>query len=314
MAPARGLTAFGLVAALTACTAGGPLDAPTPLGVAQISLDMVEGGETELALSSWPSAGPPELVILGLHGFGDYGPSTFGTAAELWAEENIQVYAYDQRGFGRNASWQRWPGAEALVSDLEATAKAIRGLHPDIPLIVVGHSMGGGVTLIAAGEGRLDADGAILLAPAVWGLDTLPPLYRAGAWFAAVTWPERRWDGQGVAEIWPTDNIELLRRLAADPIQFGNPSSREFVGLIRLMDRAMQAAPRAEMPIVFIHGSNDEVIPEKAARRAYDAVTAPKTFVEIETGWHMLLRDLEAEVVWREVADQARNIANGEGP
>ena len=41
----------------------------------------------------------------------------------------------------------------------KATARQIRGRHPCLPLVVAGHSMGGGVVLAAAGRGL---DGALL--------------------------------------------------------------------------------------------------------------------------------------------------------
>ena len=107
----------------------------------------------ELAMHRWPSRGPPRAVILALHGFGDAGDLTFDGAAEHWARRGIEVYAPDQRGFGGNASRKRWPGADALVTDAIATAADVRARHPGLPLIVVGHSMGGGVALAAASRG-----------------------------------------------------------------------------------------------------------------------------------------------------------------
>ncbi len=167
--------------ALAGCAAGGPLTAPSgppPPPFAGPHLAAADG--TALALSEWP-AGEPRAVILAVHGFGDYGPSTFAQAARFWAEQGIVTYAYDQRGFGRNISFGRWPGAAALAADLREVAAQLRARHPCLTLIVVGHSMGGGVALAAAGQG-LDADGLILAAPAIWGGAELNPLYRLAAW------------------------------------------------------------------------------------------------------------------------------------
>ncbi len=92
-----------------------------------------------------------------LHGFGEAGELTFADAAEAWSARGIVVYAPDQRGFGANPSRRRWPGEDLLVADAVALSREIRARHPDLPLTVVGHSMGGGVALAAAAEG-LDAD------------------------------------------------------------------------------------------------------------------------------------------------------------
>lgn len=257
-----------------------------------------------LALSRWP-AEAPRAVLLALHGYGDYGPSTYAGAAADWAARGIEVYAYDQRGFGRNDSNRRWPGPEALIEDLEAAASDVKARHPDLPLFVAGHSMGGGVALAAAGEGRLPGvAGLVLLAPAVWGGETMNPLFRASAWTAAQIMPDQRFSARASpVAIYPSDNIEMLRALSADPLHYANPSSREFLGLIRLMDRAWTAAPGDRIDTLVVHGANDQVVPERSVRAAFDRLPGPKEFAYVSTGWHMLLRDLEAGTVHRLVGD-----------
>ncbi|MEM6678165.1 MAG: alpha/beta fold hydrolase [Pseudomonadota bacterium] len=124
-----------------------------------------------LPVTVW-EAEAPAAVILALHGYGDHGASTFSGAASAWAAAGITTYAPDQRGFGRGVTWGRWPGAPALIDDAVALSRAVAAQHPDLPLIVLGHSMGGGVVLAAAdparGDGGLAADALILAAPAIW--------------------------------------------------------------------------------------------------------------------------------------------------
>ena len=264
-------------------------------------LDLPAG---RLALSHWPAAAP-RAVLLALHGYGDYAPTTYDVAARRWAAAGIETFAYDQRGFGRNPSNRRWPGHDALVEDLEAAAARIAEMRPGVPLFVAGHSMGGGVALTAAGEGRLKGvRGVALLAPAVWGGDTLNPLYRASAWTMAAVAPDMRIaPTKAPVRIMPSDNIPMLVALSRDKTRFANPSPREFMGLIRLMDRAVLAAPGDRIDTLVVMGAHDEVVPESSVRRAFDALPGPKTFEYVPTGWHMLLRDLEAERVHDLVAD-----------
>ncbi|MEO1001465.1 MAG: alpha/beta hydrolase, partial [Pseudomonadota bacterium] len=59
------------------------------------------------------------------------------------------------------------------------------------------------------------------------------------------------------------------------------------------------------LPLVYVEGAQDEVIPGDAIEAAVALTGGPVEHVVIETGWHMLLRDLEAEVVWRDVARRA---------
>ena len=291
-----------LALALAGCAAGGPLTAPT--GAAPSPFDgphLAAADGTALAVSKW-SADDPRAVILAVHGYGGYGPSTFAPAARFWAGQGILTYAYDQRGFGRNPSFGRWPGAAALAADLRAVAAQLRARHPCLPLIVVAHSMGGGVALAAAGQG-LDADALVLAAPAIWGGDELNPLYRLAAWSIAALMPERRFTGEGVVRIQASDNIEMLRALARDPRYLRPPSAREMLGLVRVADLAEAAAQSVDLPALMLLGAKDEIVPEASVRRVFARLTGPHRVIEYREGWHLLFRDFQAERVWRDVAD-----------
>lgn len=283
---------------ICAACAGGPKAPAPPLGAVSLEGDQISEA---LALSQWKAAAP-QAIILALHGFGDYAPSTFESAATYWADRGYTVYAYDQRGHGRNADNRVWPGADAMIEDAAAITKAVRAAHPDLPIYLLGHSMGGGVALAAANAGA-DIDGLILAAPAVWGGEEIAFPYRAAAWIGALVLPDKRWTGEGVVSIQASDNIPVLRAMGRDPLVIGAPSSREFMGLIRIMDRAVKAAPRVTHPTLVLYGEKDEVTPPTPVDAAYQALAGDKTFRRYPEGWHLLFRDLQAKVVWADVAN-----------
>lgn len=307
MAPlARRAASLLSAALLAACAVGGPLPAPPGEAASNPAPEThIEGaGGAPLALSHWPAKGAARAVILGVHGFGDYGPSTFEPAAEHWAARGIATFAYDQRGFGRNPSRGHWPGAEALVADLRAVTRQIRARHPCLPLIVAGHSMGGGVTLAAAAE-ALPADGLILAAPAVWGGEQMNSAHRLLAWAAAAVAPDRRFSGKGVVSIQASDNLPLLRALARDPYYLSRPSPRELLGLVRVADLAARAADDVRLPALLLLGEKDEIVPNDSVREVFARLDGPRRVISYAEGWHLLFRDLQAERVWRDVADWA---------
>lgn len=299
------------ILALAACAGVGGPETPSPaLGKAEVKAGELVGAFS-LPVSVWRPEGAPKAAILALHGFGDYGPSTYGLAAEYWATRGFVTYAYDQRGFGRGPTRGHWPGAEALIADAAAAAAAVRAAEPGVPLILLGHSMGGGVALAAAGDGGAEVDGLILAAPAVWGGPSLALPYRATAYAGALALPEKRWTGEGIVRIQASDNIEVLRALASDPVYLRNPSSREFMGLIRLMDRAVAAAPLVRAPTLALWGEKDEVVDRGPIDEAFAAIPAEKRMIVYPEGWHLLFRDLQAERVWSDVADWADQLVGG---
>lgn len=275
-------------------------------------VDRILQGQNEetIALSVWQATEPARGVILAVHGFGDYGLSTFELAAEEWRAAGLTVYAYDQRGFGRNPSNGVWPGADRLVEDLGTVFNHVKAREPDAPITVVGHSMGGAVVTAALGEGGIEPNRAVLLAPALWGGDNLGIGYRALAATAAALFPDKRWTGDGVVSIQASDNIEALRAIGRDPLYVKNPSSREFAGLIALMDRAVNAAPTVRVPTLVLYGAKDEVVPEEPTRETAALFAGPTEFRIIETGWHLLLRDLEGKRARDAVADYALGVSD----
>ncbi|MBX2854100.1 MAG: lysophospholipase [Rhodobacteraceae bacterium] len=314
------------VLTVAGCSAGGPLYPPpldptaagAPRGIDQDwmgRLIYASDGEP-LRMHIWPSrkpdgsvgkVGSEDFVIVAVHGYGDHATSTYAEAADGWTDAGATVYAYDQRGFGRNRSRGSWPGPDALVDDLATVIQGVAERHPDKPIVLVGHSMGGGVSLTALGEGRVpDVDAAVLLAPAVRGGDALPTHLRLLTWLAATLMPDKRLTGSGFVEVKPTDNYDLLKKLAADPWYLKYPSPREYMGVVRLMDRAVASAPNVNIPVAVLWGANDVIIPPEAIQNALKRLPDTVDYVEYSEGWHMLLRDNQGKRVRSDVVSWAR--------
>jgi hypothetical protein len=79
------------------------------------------------------------------------------------------------------------------------------------------------------------------------------------------------------------------------------------------MDEARTAPGRLQnpSPILFLAGVNDQVIPPKPTEGVIAALGNRATVKRYEKGYHMLLRDLQRELVHRDVA--ARNVLLGGG-
>ncbi|HEY9539818.1 MAG TPA: alpha/beta fold hydrolase, partial [Kiloniellaceae bacterium] len=87
---------------------------------------------TTLPLRHWapPEGTAPHGVVLALHGFNDYS-NAFADSGPALAAQGLEVYAYDQRGFGEAPHRGLWPGVEALTGDLTTAAGLLRQRHPD---------------------------------------------------------------------------------------------------------------------------------------------------------------------------------------
>ena len=295
------LPALALVLLAAACLprtqAVGPREAPPRLdGEAVIAAD-----GARLPLHAWLPEGTPTAVLLGVHGFNDYG-NAFAIPAARWTADGLVVYAYDQRGFGAASEPGMWAGLDALIDDLDEVSRVVAARHPGTPLFLVGESMGGGVAMAAMARGRAGtAQGAVLVAPAVWGRADMSLLAQAALWLVAHTLPGLRLTGEGL-DIRASDNIEMLRALGADPLVIKETRADALWGVVNLMDAAFAAAPAIARPLLVLYGARDEVIPEAPTRAMLCALSAPHRVAVYADGYHMLLRDLQAEVVQIDIA------------
>lgn len=261
-------------------------------------------------LQYWGPVDDPDAVILGLHGFGDYA-NAFDEAGTELASENIALFAYDQRGFGRTATRPFWPGTQSLINDASDMLVILRMRYPGRPIYLMGDSMGGAVAIVTAASRPQWMDGVILVAPAVWNRDMMPWYQTAPLSMISNSLPWLPLSGQGL-DIWPSDNIEMLRRLSRDPYMMKSVRVDMVAGLADLMDLAQQRAGDIDIPTLLMSGQQDQVIPPGAVAAIADNMRASNsdqsTICLYRDGYHMLLRDLNGPTV---IGDIGRWIKGG---
>jgi acylglycerol lipase len=266
-----------------------------------------------LPLSVWlPAARDPAAVLLALHGFNDYRRS-FAGLGEYLSKQGVAVYAYDQRGFGATLRPGHWAGTASLARDFGEVAALLRRRYPDTPLYALGDSMGAAVVMISlARHPEFPVKGAVLVAPALWGGRSLNPLYRAVLWLAAHTVPGLRVTGRGLKRV-VTDNEAMLRAMRADPLVLKDARIDALYGIVELMDEAVADASLVRTPLLVLYGERDQIIPKGAVCRVLGDLTALHRELFYRKGYHLLLRDREAHLVWQDIAAWLRGESPGNG-
>ncbi len=259
----------------------------------------------ELGLSAWlpPEGQEPWAVIVGLHGMNDYG-NAFFPAGPWFAERGVAVYAYDARGFGRSPHRGVWGGERLMTEDLRTAINVARRRHPGATLALVGDSMGA-ATLVAAfgADTPPSADRIILVAPAVWGWSSMPAAYALTLWVGAHTFPWRPVSPPRnvTRRIVASDNIEMLRRIGRDPQMIWRTRIDAVFGLVELMEKASERAGNLSGEVAFLYGARDQIIPRASAERAARRLGPNARTAVYENGYHMLMRDRQAEVVYGDI-------------
>ena len=230
----------------------------------------------------WPVESPKAIVQI-VHGGAEHG----GRYADLATALNAQgyaVYAEDHRGHGRTGEINTKLGDmgeanafERVCDDVLALGKRAQTEHPDLPLVILGHSLGSLITqriLLQHSElyqaavlsGSPDiisiAEGAELVRAEVErvGRDQVSEVLEAGivAGFAAA-FPDA-----DTPHDWLSRDREQVQRYAGDP-GCGYPLCagvwQDLISamLVTTEVSALAAALRKDMPLYILSGSEDPV-------------------------------------------------------
>jgi acylglycerol lipase len=294
----------GLTVALVAGSLVRPRPAPRPRARApKLDQDhLIMGDATRLPLTIWRPNGAPRAIVLGLHGYGDY-RQAFGMAGRWLSARGISLLAYDQRGFGETGSRGQWPGAEALIQDLADAVEALRAEEPELPLIVLGESMGGSVALAGLASGRVTGvDRLILAAPGVRAADMpLRQLHDLALRLGSLALPWLAVELRRGARPWLAP--EESARLADDPLILHELSVGTYDGLIELANLA-SAEPELELPpTLLLYGELDATIPKAAIEDLAERLGEPATLRLYPERHHLLLHELDSEELFAEWLD-----------
>ena len=115
-----------------------------------------------------------EALVLYLHGNGGNAAVGAARAAEL-VRAGYDLVVADYRGYGGNAGV---PSEAGLIEDASAFLARARELAGARPVLLVGHSLGGAVAILVAGEGRDRIDGLLTLCAVARVSDLVPAIGR----------------------------------------------------------------------------------------------------------------------------------------
>jgi alpha-beta hydrolase superfamily lysophospholipase len=289
------LIAMLLALLLASCTMQVDPPGPAVQAAAETATAFVMPDGVRLPYRVWSPEGKPWAVVLALHGMNDSRDAWEYPAPDL-ASAGVAVISPDQRGFGATDTRGYWPGRTGMAADARAMVALVRRQYPDVPLYLMGESMGGAVLMELATEpDPPPVAGYIVIAPAVWGRAEMSFMLRATLWLASHTVPGMRLTGGGFVKVTASDNRAALHRLSTDPLTIHGTRVDALRGLVDLMDTALAAAPDFHTRAIFLYGGKDELIPSKATAATWRALPPAANGGPVRAfypeGYHLLLRD-----------------------
>ena len=231
----------------------------------------LEHGMTSLPkipISIWrPKDSKPQAVAIAVHGLVMHGGVYDRLANEL-VGLGFEVYAQDLRGYGR---WQLEPRAKSVVSykesleDLKALVRAARNEHPDLPVFLIGESMGAGLSMRAAEAMPGEISGLVLSSPALKRRNYCEPemVRDVAALFAN---PVRQFDMVPYIRKFASEDPQIAQETIQDPMVRKTLSLKELLTTASVIRTNINHAKNipADMPVLVIQGDHDRMLQQNA--------------------------------------------------
>lgn len=229
------------------------------------ALSVISPDGLPLAGRVWRPEGDPRAVAVFVHGMGEHS-RRYDETARAFTRDGYLVYGYDHRGHGDSVLPDRElgdlgpEGWRRLVDDVGAVVDRARAEHPDLPLVLLGHSMGSFAAqqyLIATDP---PVDAVVLSGTAA--LDGLAAAIdpEAGLDLTAFNAP---FEPARTEYDWLTRDPGIVDAYVADPLcGFGidnDSGAAMFAGAAAIADPAQVGRMRSTLPILVAVGEQDPV-------------------------------------------------------
>ncbi|NUS03373.1 MAG: alpha/beta hydrolase [Nonomuraea sp.] len=251
----------------------------------------------------WPNDQPRYVAVL-IHGYGEH-MGRYEHVADRLVRHGAAVYGIDHVGHGESEGDRALiVDFEDVVTDVHTLEEDARAKHPGVPVVAIGHSMGG---MIAARYAQRYGDGLaalVLSGPVIgrWELvstllsfDEIPDL--------------------------PLDPAMLSRdpsvgaAAGADPLVWHGPFKR---ATLEAFDEAMTTIAKGgtfgALPTLWLHGEDDQLVPVGPSREGIDAVRGSDLTERIYPGGrHEVFNETNKDEVLDDVTsflDRALTVSN----
>jgi alpha-beta hydrolase superfamily lysophospholipase len=225
----------------------------------------------------WP-ADPAVASVVLLHGFGEHTGHYHRLAFDLNAR-SLDVWGLDHLGHGLSAGERGvFPSMDALCENAARLLDVVEAQHPDRPVFVVGHSLGGVTAALLAVRGRR-LDGLVLTGTPLSGL------------------PEEVDEDAVMSE----DDF-YLDALETDPLGFDTAPAEGALwqAIGACVPELRSGVRKLSMPVLMVNGDRDAFAPVAEAQSWADRMPEARTVVV--NGFHDIVNDVAHRQVAHEIS------------
>ncbi|HKG20543.1 MAG TPA: lysophospholipase [Blastocatellia bacterium] len=241
--------------------------------------------------------------VVVVHGLGEHS-GRYLPLINYLVERDYSVTAYDHRGHGKSEGLrghvEKFTDYE---EDLDRVLNSVQGHGRTRGTFIIGHSMGGLVTLRYAAKNGSRLAGAVVSAPAIQIATKVPTGKLMVARIGAIIAPRSRVDN-GIDPSILSKDPAVGRAYAADPLVNRLVSARWFAEITEAMREARGIGSLLTLPLLVLQGTGDRLISEEGTKRLFENVGSNDKELKLYSGYyHELFNEPEKWEIYKFVAD-----------
>jgi acylglycerol lipase len=256
----------------------------------------------DLVWQSWKPPTPGGVIVI-VHGLAEHG-GRYRETAKFLADNGWAVYVCDLRAHGLSPNPPKAGRVHVnrftdYFRDVEAMTDLARSENPGLPLFILGHSMGGLISIRYVLERPEGLAGAIISSPALGTHPAFKPpvflriLVRVLSFLAPRVLVDSELDTDAISR-----DPEVVKAYREDPLVSEKISARWYSEILKSMKKSHQAAGSLRVPMLLMQSGEDRLVDPAAPGRWAEA--APAALMERVTWdglYHEMLNEPEKDRV-----------------
>jgi alpha-beta hydrolase superfamily lysophospholipase len=250
-----------------------------------------------------PAAGQPVAVAVLVHGLGEHS-GFYGPITHYLLGLRLAVYIQDLRGFGRSGGQRgHVKRYDQYLADVRALVERARAEQPGVPVVLIGHSMGGIIALLFSQRYPELITHAIYSAPALIRRWRTRALQRMLFPLMSRLMPTYTHRGGAIDPTPLTRDPAMQQEIREDRLRHADISARLFMELFIRGPRDIAAhMDQLRVPFLVIHGAADPIVSPASSRRIFQGAGASSKTLRVYEGMlHEPFRDVGRQQVFADI-------------
>jgi alpha-beta hydrolase superfamily lysophospholipase len=263
---------------------------------------------------SWtPDDAPARAVVVLIHGLGEHSGRYDHVVARLLGE-GYAVHTLDHRGHGRSDGPRAFiEDMDNAVADVDTLVDRAVAAQPGVPVFMLGHSMGGLISLRYA-LAHQDRLAGLILSAALAQLDAVPkPLELVGRALSVIA-PRAPLIGIDPALV--SRDHAVVQAYRSDPlVHHGKVPARTAAQLAEVVGRFPSTVGAITVPTLILYGTADGLCPPAGSVMLGERIGAADKTVNAYDGlFHEILNEPERETVLDDIVGWLATRAGAAAP